>query len=506
MAISQNFRSTVTFGGRVDPSFRRGSDELKGAIKEAGQSVSQLTKRQEKLKQQMASLKLAGKDVSALVKQYEKLSRQIVNATEDQEKLNQQLKRRERLDKWKGHAAAVPKWAGKAAWGAAKGLAFSLLAPAAMFAGAIQMNSETSEKLGLAKSYGVGIDKYGAWENIAKKAGLNGENVGDLAEELTNKIGEKDNEKTVNPMLAQINLSKRRMAVWSREKQFDEVMSRISRMKDEKQAASLADQLMGGEANKIMTYMRMTGKTWEQTMAEAKKSNLLTQEGAEGAARAHFAVTNLWGAITSGLSDTLGKIGGELEPDINRFKESTISWFKENQGAFVEGIRNWIKPDESGRTGPQRLFDTVKKFGEGLLELGKIVWAVAKKLAWILPDDEKNQAKIDEFVKNGNSYEGAKSLADEYGLEDWFKENYTPEKVAAAQQKAAGEGETPAALAKRQASQPGGYGNYSPRVEINVQALPGQSAEEVGQSTYAAFKAGLPTAPGGSGAMYDIPG
>lgn len=228
----------------------------------------------------------------------------------------------------------------------------------------------------------------------SQKAGLNGENVGDLAEELTNKIGEKDNEKTVNPMLAQINLSKRRMAGWSREKQFDEVMSRISRMKDEKQAASLADQLMGGEANKIMTYMRMTGKTWEQTMADAKKSNLLTQEGAEGAARAHFAVTNLWGAITSGLSDTLGKIGGELEPDINRFKESTISWFKENQGAFVDGIRNWIKPDESGRTGPQRLFDTVKKFGEGLLELGKIVWAVAKKLSWILADDEKIRRKL----------------------------------------------------------------------------------------------------------------
>jgi len=504
MAISQNFKSTVTFGGRVDPSFLRGSDELKGAIKETAQSLNQLTKRQEKLKQQMASMKLAGKDVSALARQYERLSRQINAATEDQEQLNDQLRRQQRLDKWKARATAAPKWAGGAAWGAAKGLAFGSLAPAAMFAGAIQMNAETSEKLGLAKSYGVGIDKYGAWENITSKAGLNGENVGDLAEELTNKIGEKDNEKRLNPMLSQINLSKRRMAGWSREKQFDEVMNRISRLKDEKQAASLADQLMGGEANKIMTYMRMTGKTWEQTMADARKSNLLTQEGAEGAARAHFAVTNLWGAITSGLSDTLGKIGGELAPDIERFKESTISWFKENQGAFVEEIKNWINPDESGRTGPQRLFDTVKKFGEGLLELGKIVWAVAKKLSWILADDEKNQGTITEYVKNGNSYEGAKSLAADYGLEDWFKENYTPEKVAAAQQKAAGAGKGPAVLSKRQPQQTT-YGNYSPRVEINVQAAPGQSAEEVGHSTYQAFKSGLPTS-ARSGAMYDIPG
>ncbi|BDY95435.1 hypothetical protein WBU86_27255 [Escherichia coli] len=62
-------------------------------------------------------------------------------------------------------------------------------------AGALAMNAETSEKLGLAKSYGVGVEKYAAWENIGKAAGLNGENIGDLSEELTNKIGEIGNEK-----------------------------------------------------------------------------------------------------------------------------------------------------------------------------------------------------------------------------------------------------------------------------------------------------------------------
>ncbi|BDY95434.1 hypothetical protein MUTS15_40910 [Escherichia coli] len=46
-------------------------------------------------------------------------------------------------------------------------------------------------------------------------------------------------------MLFQIGLTKKRMAGWDREKQFNEVMRRISEMKDEKQAASLADQLMG---------------------------------------------------------------------------------------------------------------------------------------------------------------------------------------------------------------------------------------------------------------------
>jgi len=501
MAISQNFKSTVTFGGRVDPSFRRGAGELKDAVKQTTQSVSQLTKQQARLKTQMASMKLAGKDISDLSRKYQDLDRQIKKSTQDQEALNRQLKRAERKERWKGRAAAVPGMMGRAAVGGAMGLALGSIAPAAIFASTIQMNAETSEKIGLARSYGVGIDKYAAWENIGKKAGLNGENVGDLTEELTNKIGEKGNEKSLNPMLAQLNLSKGRMNGWSREKQFDEVMSRLSRLKDDKQAASLADQLMGGEANKIMTYMRLTGKTWEQTMADAKKSNLLTQEGAEGAAKAHFAVTNLWGSITSGLADTLGKIGGELAPDIDKLKESAVGWFKENQAGFVDGIRGWINDD-----GPERLFANAKRLGEGLLKLGEITWAVAKKLSWILPDDEKNQGVISDYIKNGNSYAGAQALASDYGLEDWFKENYTPEKVAEAQKAAAGARATPGALAQRQATQQTGYGNYAPRVEINVQAAPGQSAEEVGQSTYQAFKKGLPTGPGGSGAMYDIPG
>ncbi|MNC04000.1 hypothetical protein D3C75_514280 [compost metagenome] len=454
----------------------------------------------------MAGMKLAGKDISDLTRQYQKLDRQIKGATEDQEALNRQLAKAERRDKWKGRAAAAPKFAGRAAWGAAKGVAFGSAVPVALAASAIQMNANSSEKIGLARSYGVGVEKYAAWENIGKKAGLNGENVGDLTEELTNKIGEQGNEKTLNPMLAQLNLSKNRMAGWSREKQFDEVMSRISRMKDDKQASSLADQLMGGEANKIMTYMRLTGKTWEQTMAEAKKSNLLTQEGAEGAARAHFAVTNLWGSVSSGLADTLGKMSSELAPEIDKLTDGTIKWFNDHQAGFVDGIKDWAKKDENGETGPDRFIEGAKKLGEGVLELGKIVWAVAKKLSWILESDKKNQGVIDEYIKNGNSYEGAKYLASDYGLDDWFKENYTPEKVAAAQKAAASDDSTPEAIARQRGTQQVGYGNYAPRVEISVQAAPGQTPEQVGQSTYQAFKQGLPTAPAGSGAMFDTPG
>lgn len=102
MAISQEFKSTVVFGGRVDPSFKRGTDELKGAIKQTSGTVSQLTKQQEKLKAKITATKIAGKDVSELARQYQKLDRNIKEVTGDQEKLNQQLKKQQTLEKWGG--------------------------------------------------------------------------------------------------------------------------------------------------------------------------------------------------------------------------------------------------------------------------------------------------------------------------------------------------------------------------------------------------------------------
>ncbi|EAB8047222.1 hypothetical protein CWG53_23085, partial [Salmonella enterica subsp. enterica] len=120
MAISQNFKTQVVFGGRIDPSFKRSSEDLKDAVRQTSQVVGQLTKRQEKLKGQIAAAKLAGRDVSSLTKQYQKLDRQIKEVSADQEKLNKQMARQQRLDKWAGRAKGAAK--GAARWGAGKAI------------------------------------------------------------------------------------------------------------------------------------------------------------------------------------------------------------------------------------------------------------------------------------------------------------------------------------------------------------------------------------------------
>lgn len=513
MAISQNFKSTVVFGGRIDPSFKRSSAGLNDAIRQTGQTVGQLTKRQEKLRQQIAASKLAGRDISVLTQHYQKLDRQIKGVTRDQEQLNKQIARQQRLDKWSGRANRLG-YAGGRMLGSGLMIGGAGLVGAALTfpAAAMSINAGTAEKLGRARSYGVGIEKYSAWENIGKMAGLNGENVGDLTEELTNKVGEAGNEKTVNPMLFQLGLSKRRMKGWTREKQFDEVMSRLSRIKDDKVAASLADQLMGGEANKIMTYMRLTGKTWEQTLEEAEKSNLLTKEGAEGGARAHFAVTNLWNAITSGLADTVGKISNDFAPQIEAFQDSTIKWIRDNQGGFIEGVKKWLAPDESGKGGLIRLKDNMVEFGEGLYKLGQITWAVADKLSFLLPESNADlQKKITEGLASGMPLGAAEAKARSSGLGKWWDEQgFSEDKVKALRAaRDSGRGGFDGLLEltslKEITAQKPIQVNNSGTTNIVVHAAPGQSAEEVGNTVYKKFDEQRVKNNYGLSAMYDTP-
>ncbi|PKA32549.1 hypothetical protein CWR41_22775 [Cedecea lapagei] len=61
---------------------------------------------------------------------------------------------------------------------------------AAAGSAAIALNAHTAEQTGMARSYGVSTNTFRAWDGIGKQMGLEGESLGDLAEELANKVGE----------------------------------------------------------------------------------------------------------------------------------------------------------------------------------------------------------------------------------------------------------------------------------------------------------------------------
>lgn len=125
-------------------------------------------------------------------------------------------------------------------------------------AGLVTMtNQQTAEMVGLAQSYDMSIDRFKAWSAIAKSAGLNGENIGDLIEELSNKFGEfkvLGEQSAVADVFGALGIDQAMLDGMAAADQFEFIMKRLEGVGDKQQAASLADMLFGGEGNKVVTH------------------------------------------------------------------------------------------------------------------------------------------------------------------------------------------------------------------------------------------------------------
>jgi hypothetical protein len=96
-----------------------------------------------------------------------------------------------------------------------------------LMGGALALNKKTAEEYRLSKQYGMSYQSYKNGSILAEQAGLNGENYEDLSEELSNKLGGQGNDKSLNPLLAQIGMNKTQMT-GSKQQQFEQGMQAIS--------------------------------------------------------------------------------------------------------------------------------------------------------------------------------------------------------------------------------------------------------------------------------------
>jgi len=573
MAANTNLRTTINFGARIDSSFTGATGALNKALKGIGTETARnrtlqtawgqqlartlngaagetekLSRAQDTLKKSIQEATLAGRDTSRLKRRYADIARELEHARRVQDRLTDSMSREievaERAERvevrrarirnhMRAGAGLAMRGSGRLAGSMGHGLmnigkwasAGVLAGGAAAIASPIMLNAQTAEELGQARGYGMNIEKYKAGGALAAQFGLNAENYGDLAEEGTNKIWEDGNEKTLNPMLTQLGLSKGVVMKMGRQKAFDLLMQKLSTMKNGAAAASLADQLMGGEANKLLTGLHTIDKTYNQAMQEANRYNLLTQEGAEGAMQANTAVNRLWGVAESGMQDTVGKITKELVPSIDDASVGLAKWIKDMQPKITSAVIDWIKPDGNGKTGPQRLWDGMVKFGDGVEKVADVVMAVAEKLQWLLPDKEqitRDQQQIIDYLSNGNPVAGAKSLAEDKDLAGWFKaqrfedpavvEKLIRERKAQREaartgvKDAAGDPTTTGLSAVPFRPVPTQTINNHPNVTITVNAAPGQNTEDVGKSVYDAFLKSLPGGESFSGNnAFDMP-
>ncbi|HAM4874566.1 TPA: hypothetical protein ACGTH9_001347 [Escherichia coli] len=407
--VGDNLKANIRIGGTIDPSWKKSVDGLKHGLSGATQEVARLTRQQDVLKRKIQAGVLAGQDITELRKQYEKLGKKIHDATGEQDKFNRKLARAERLERWKGRAGTAL----KTGFGLSVGSGLTL---AAGTTAVLNRNTETAERAGIARSYGVDYETYAAWDSLARLMGLNGENIGDLFEEYRNKVFDDDNGATdkgaIQEVFGKLGLKAGVMAGKSNQEQVEFLFDRLLQVENEQVAAGMADALFGGEANKILTWMRLSGKTYRELISEQKRYNLVTKAGADGAVQGHMALSNLSNVLSSSIDEISGQLGKELAPHIQQVTDDLAAWFKYGG---LEKIRAFIRDDA---------LPALIDMAAWMWKFGKVLAGITQKaIEWGLADDPReDRREVLEYLAKMGSPELARAVAQKNGQGEWFDE------------------------------------------------------------------------------------
>ncbi|MDM3157324.1 MULTISPECIES: hypothetical protein [Citrobacter] len=431
--IGQNLKAVITFGGNLDSSWKRSAEGLQQCLKDVGKRSERLTKDQTKLAAEIKRAKLAGESLGDLKRRYSEVSREIRKTGAEQQKLNAQIQKTQRIEAFKGAGKGLFRRgmgiAGQVGGMFGTGLAFggggvvasalgTLIAPAAT-------NAETATRASVAKSYGVDVATFNAWDSLARQYDMNAENIGDLFEEYLHKAGEyKQNGKqgSLQDAFETLGFKTGDFAGLSDMAQFDKIVERALSLQDEAKASFALDSLFGGEASKLLMLIKQSGRSYRELMDEQRRYNLVTREGAEGAIAGNQVISNLRTVFSSAVAEISGQLGNELAPDIRRLTDDLSDWFK---GGGVKRIVTFLRND---------LYPGVLSFGQGVVFVGKIVYALAKKLAWLLPDEREDQRDVLQALARNGSVDIARLTAQRNGQGEWFEQQLKahpelPEKV-----------------------------------------------------------------------------
>ncbi|WP_218072085.1 hypothetical protein [Escherichia coli] len=416
--ISQNLKAVITFGGNLDNSWKRSADGLQKSLKDVGKQSERLTKDQTKLAAEIKRAKLAGESLGDLKRRYTDVSREIRKTEAEQQKLNVQMQKAQRIQAFKGAGKGLFRRglgiAGQVGGMFGSGLAIggggvvasalgTLIAPAAT-------NAETATRTNVAKSYGVDVATFNAWDSLAKQYDMNAENIGDLFEEYLHKSGEyKQNGKqgSLQDAFETLGFKAGDFAGLSDMAQFDKIVERALSLQDESKASFALDSLFGGEASKLLMLIKQSGRSYRDLMDEQRRYNLVTKEGADGAVAGNQAINNLRTVFSSAVAEISGQLGNELAPDIRNLTNDFADWFK---GGGIKRIVTFLRND---------LYPGVLSFGQGVVFVGKIIYALAKKLSWLLPDDRNDQRDVLKTLA-ANGVERARFRASQNGQGECF--------------------------------------------------------------------------------------
>lgn len=202
-------------------------------------------------------------------------------------------------------------------------------------------NRATTENKALADAVGVSVSEIEALAGVLRPAGFQYENVIDLVEEMNNKIGESTglNEpiSAVADATKILGLEFSKLKQLKPEDQFYAVIDAAMQLEDQQKAVSAVDMMMGGEANKILGYLRSQNSELAELLDNQLKLNFLSDEGRQGALDFTNTLNNTRTAVFSMGQELAGLAGSGLSEVLGGINE----WIKNNRELIKSEISKW---------------------------------------------------------------------------------------------------------------------------------------------------------------------
>ncbi|WP_419630318.1 phage tail protein [Thiolapillus sp.] len=158
---------------------------------------------------------------------------------------------------------------------------------AAAFAtfGAIGTARDVARLDAYAKAVGISTDFLEHLGHSVAALGFDYEHVADMVEEMNNKIGESIGIAEMTPVkeaLGILGLEFEKLSKMDRELQFRTVMNAAMELDDSQAASAAVDILVGSESSKITSYLRSSGKSFDELMQGYADGDAQTKQTREG--------------------------------------------------------------------------------------------------------------------------------------------------------------------------------------------------------------------------------
>ncbi len=151
--------------------------------------------------------------------------------------------------------------------------------------GAVGTARDVSRLDAYAKAVGLSTDFLEHLGHSVAALGFDYEHVADMVEEMNNKIGESIGIAEMTPVkeaLGILGLEFEKLSKMDRELQFRTVMNAAMELDDSQAASAAVDILVGSESSKITSYLRSSGKSFDELMQGYADGDAQTKQTREG--------------------------------------------------------------------------------------------------------------------------------------------------------------------------------------------------------------------------------